>query len=289
MFKVARTEDAKAVGAECLGRLTIIDPQTFLDDLFVHLQSEDTATRGLVISAIRYTFSDTPASYDDLLRPLVITFLSKMLDDTELENRRLALTALNSASHNKPQLVLSYLGNLLPLVYRESQIRPELVREVQMGPFKHKVDDGLEVRKSAYETLYALLDTGLPAVPMQPFFDRIIAGLEDDHDIKVLCNLMLPKLIQIAHRETIARLESIAEKFRATLSFKPKDNAVKQELEKNAELIRSTLRATVVIQRELGSEAGKPWQQFYEGVQQSWAGDIKAIENEEGSGFGLRI
>src|SRR5690606_5892784 len=134
---------------------------------------------------------------------------------------------------------LSYLGNLLPLVYRESQIRPELVREVQMGPFKHKVDDGLEVRKSAYETLYALLDTGLPAVPMQPFFDRIIAGLEDDHDIKVLCNLMLPKLIQIAHRETIARLESIAEKFRATLSFKPKDNAVKQELEKNAELIRS--------------------------------------------------
>ena len=73
--------------------------------------------------------------------------LTTMLDDPDMENRRLSLSTLNSAVHNKPDLVLPYLPQLLPLVLRDSKIKPELIREVMMGPFKHKVDDGLEVRK----------------------------------------------------------------------------------------------------------------------------------------------
>ena len=36
-------------------------------------------------------------------------------------------------------------------------MKPELIRTVQMGPWTHKVDDGLETRKTAYETLYTLV------------------------------------------------------------------------------------------------------------------------------------
>jgi len=43
------------------------------------------------------------------------------------------------------------------VLYRETVIKPELVRTVQMGPWQHKVDDGLEARKTAYETLYTLV------------------------------------------------------------------------------------------------------------------------------------
>ncbi|KAK1022570.1 hypothetical protein LTR33_018215, partial [Friedmanniomyces endolithicus] len=68
-----------------------------------------------------------------------------------------------------------------------------------MGPFKHKVDDGLEMRKSAYETLYALLDT--PAsrqrLDISAFYDRILAGVTDEHEIKILCCLVLSKLLVI--------------------------------------------------------------------------------------------
>jgi cullin-associated NEDD8-dissociated protein 1 len=38
------------------------------------------------------------------------------------------------------------------VVLAETVIRPELVREVAMGPFKHKVDDGLDVRKVRFRT-----------------------------------------------------------------------------------------------------------------------------------------
>ena len=73
--------------------------------------------------------------------------LSLMLNDPNVENRRLALGTLNAAIHHKSDIVLPQLSNLLPLVLKDSKIDKDLIREVQMGPFKHKVDDGLELRK----------------------------------------------------------------------------------------------------------------------------------------------
>jgi cullin-associated NEDD8-dissociated protein 1 len=101
----------------------------------------------MIIQAIRYTLADSDEAFDAVLKTTLIGMLSLMLRDTELENRRLALTTLNSAAHNKPDLIIPNLGLLLPLVMQESQVKPELIREVTMGPFKHKIDDGLEVRK----------------------------------------------------------------------------------------------------------------------------------------------
>jgi len=70
-----------------------------------------------------------------------------MLTDSDIENRRLGLSTLNSAARNKLNLVQPHLKDLMPIVISESEPKKELMREVQMGPFKHKVDDGLEVRK----------------------------------------------------------------------------------------------------------------------------------------------
>jgi len=101
----------------------------------------------MIIQAIRYTLPDGDEAFDAGLKETLIDILTTMLKDPELENRRLAMTTLNSAAHNKPDLIVPNLGTLLPLVIKESEIKPELIREVMMGPFKHKVDDGLEVRK----------------------------------------------------------------------------------------------------------------------------------------------
>lgn len=79
-----------------------------------------------------------------------------VLKDENLEIRRLGMTTLNSATHNKPELILPHLGELIPFVMAESTIKKELIREVQMGPFKHTVDDGLEARKVSWLVHYVL-------------------------------------------------------------------------------------------------------------------------------------
>lgn len=37
-------------------------------------------------------------------------------------------------------LIRDLLKELLPKLYNETRVRPELIREVEMGPFKHTVD-----------------------------------------------------------------------------------------------------------------------------------------------------
>ena len=111
------------------------------------LQHQSPSIRAMAIQALRYTLPDSDEAFDTILKATLIDMLIVMLNDEDLENRRLALTTLNAASHNKPDLIIPNLNQLLPLVMRESVINTALIREVMMGPFKHKVDDGLEVRK----------------------------------------------------------------------------------------------------------------------------------------------
>lgn len=266
ILTASKEEDNKAMGAECIGRLAIIDPTAYLPHLQAYLGDSEPAVRGMVIAAFRYTFTDTDQSYDMHLQPLIVQSLGMMLNEEDLENRRLALTTFNSAAHNKPQLIMSHLSDLLPLTMKETIIRPELIREVAMGPFKHKVDDGLELRKSAYETLYALMDTAFSSLPVAEFYERVIAGVGDEHEIKILCCLMLTKLIAIAPVETSRNLEKFAEAFRAVLIFKPKDNAVKQELEKLQEHNKAILKVMAQMNKAFPSEASecRPWQEVVE-------------------------
>ena len=59
------------------------------------------------------------------------------------------------------------------------------VRQVEMGPFKHTVDDGLDVRKAAFECMYTLLDSCLDRLDLLIFLDHVEEGLKDHYDIRV--------------------------------------------------------------------------------------------------------
>jgi cullin-associated NEDD8-dissociated protein 1 len=276
-----QAEDNKVVGAECIGRLAIMDPTAYLPQLQTFLKNPNATIRGMVMSALRYVFSDTDESYDINLQSSIIPMLATMLGDSDLDNQRLSLTTFNSALHNKPELVLPQLQDLLPYAMQATVVRPELVREVQMGPFKHKVDDGLDMRKSAYETLYALLDT--PAsrnrLDMVAYYDRVVAGITDEHEIKILCCLVLSKLLTIAPAETARRLDSLAQAFRTVLAFKPKDNAVKQELEKLAEQQKAVVKVSVLINRTVADQT-KAWGDYSEWVRKDFPLVVKAAEEE---------
>lgn len=57
-------------------------------------------------------------------------------------------------------------------------VQKELIRTVDLGPFKHIVDDGLELRKGAFECIDTLLDSCLdqidPSFFITPF---LLSGL----------------------------------------------------------------------------------------------------------------
>lgn len=60
-------------------------------------------------------------------------------------------------------------------------VQKELIRTVDLGPFKHIVDDGLELRKGAFECIDTLLDSCLdqidPSFFITPFLLSGLSGL----------------------------------------------------------------------------------------------------------------
>lgn len=111
------------------------------------LSNESPVLRAIAVQALRYTLPDENEAFDAVLKHSLVDMLKTVLSDPEMEIRRHAMSTLTSAAHNKPELILGHLNRLMPWVMEETVIKQELVREVQMGPFKHIIDDGLEVRK----------------------------------------------------------------------------------------------------------------------------------------------
>jgi len=121
------------------------------------------------------------------------------------------------------------------------------------------------------------------------FYDRVIAGLQDEHDIRALCNLMLTKLVVLDPDETARRLDAIAGWFRAILSTKLKDNAVKQELEKQEEASRSVLRVTLLLHSAIPSASTgmgvqgsqhQVWRTYWEWVEKDFESQLRALRDE---------
>merc|ERR1712045_847205 len=146
-------EGTRNVVAECLGKLCLMSPEALLPKLKASLSSPSALMRTTVVTAMKFTISDQPQPIDQLLRTEIGHFL-ETLKDPDLNVRRVALVAFNSAAHNKPSLIRDLLKDILPQLYNETQKRKELIREVEMGPFKHEVDDGLDLRKAAFECMY---------------------------------------------------------------------------------------------------------------------------------------
>ncbi|CAJ0590216.1 unnamed protein product [Cylicocyclus nassatus] len=242
-------EGTRNVVAECLGKLCVIDPHGLLPELKNLVTSPSARVRSAAVTAVKFMISDEKRPIDAVLQQCIGEFLQTMTDD-DLNVRRVALVVLNSAAHNKPSLIRGLLDVLLPSVYAETQVRKELIREVEMGPFKHQVDDGLDLRKSAFECMYTLLESCLEKLEIFEFINYVENGLRDmHHDIRLLSYLMLMKLAMLCPNQLVQRLDKICESLKTQLQIKPKPNAVKQEVDKLDELKRAVIRVVLALQK----------------------------------------
>ena len=186
-------EGTRSAVAECLGKLTLINPQKYLPTLLQNLSSKSAFTRATVVVASKFTFAAGSSEYNTLFRSLLEGIIP-LTKDADLIVRRVSLQALNSAALNKPVPVRDLLQQILPAVYDANVVQKDLIKIVTMGPFKYEVDDGLDYRKAAFECLLTLLNTYHDVIGIFDFMERVQLGLQDKFDIKLLSNLILVQL-----------------------------------------------------------------------------------------------
>ncbi|GAA5941561.1 uncharacterized protein JCM15063_001621 [Sporobolomyces koalae] len=254
-------ESTRNVAADCIGHLTTSNPARYLPQLQARLASESAHERATVIAALRFTFTNDSTSYDELLAPIIVEFF-KLMKDSDLGVRRLTLSSLNSAAHNKPHLVRDHLSTLLPELYAQSIVNKDLIRIVEMGPFKHKVDDGLDIRKAAYECMHSIFETCFQEIDVEPFLARVLAGLNDEEEIKKICYILIVKLAQASPDIVAIHLDETVPPFTEPFNFVMKDNSTKQDAERSIEQQKSITRCVAVLGRLATREVAPLFSEF---------------------------
>ncbi|CAI5478422.1 unnamed protein product [Closterium sp. Yama58-4] len=271
-------EGVRNVVAECLGRLSLIDPPRLVPALKERVSSPSAFTRATVVAALKFTLTDSAQPIDEHLKPHLASFLF-LLRDSDRHVRRAAVLALTTAAHNKPGLVEDLLPELLPLLYDQMRVKPEMIRTVDLGPFKHTVDDGLELRKAAFDCMDTLLSTCLhriqPAAFITPF---LISGLSDNYDVKMPCHLVLAKLAEKCAPSVLAVVDALVEPLEKTVTTRVKADAVKQEVDRNEDMICSALRAVHALSRISNVESSTRFKTFMTNVVR--AGPVGNLYNQ---------
>lgn len=258
-------EGTRNVVSECLGKLALINPETVVTQLHERATDSNLYTRACVTTAIKFTIFEKSLPVDKVLKEHIGAFLD-LLTDREIPVRKAVMLSLNYVAHHKPKIIRDLLSKYLPALYGETKIKLELIKEVDLGPFKHKVDAGIELRQAAFECMYTLLDTCLTRLDLQEFITQLVSGLQDEYDIQMLNHLILIRLAKIAGSALSGGLEQLVEPLKACVTATAKEQAVAQQVERNNELIRSALRAVWAITHIPDVDAQPKFAEFMKGT-----------------------
>ena len=108
-------------------------------------------------------------------------------------------------------------------------------------------------------------------IELHEFLGHVLSGLQDDSDeVKVICHMMLFRLASVAPTAIAARLDEITPALEKSMkgATVTKDT-VKQDLERAAELQKSTLRAVVALSKIAQPGSSPKFDAFVEAMKKS--------------------
>lgn len=144
----------------------------------------------------------------------------------------------------------------------ETPVKKDLIKTIDLGPFKHTVDNGVPIRKSAFYLLQNVL--GKYQIKQTEIIEAVIGGFSDSNeDVQILCFGFMNKLINTCPMIVISKLDQIVEKFNlfySKIGIKFKNNS---QSERELNLMRSILRVTEALQRNPESLSNVAFQQWF--------------------------
>ena len=135
------------------------------------------------------------------------------------------------------------MANIQKVTFSETTIKPELISEVDLGPFKHKVDEGIPIRKAAYAVIDTLVEKIPDRVEINQIVDVVTKGLDDPaEECMILCLHILGRLITWAPTVVISNLDPLVESFEKQFQKNLKLISNTQSSEKAQNIMRAILR-----------------------------------------------
>lgn len=180
------------------------------------------------------------------------------------------MLTLNALAYANIELLTGVLrSTILPALYRETVPNPKLVRVIDYGPFKVNFDDGLPLRKAAFQCLETLLDVAPHRLDLKEYVLEIQKGLNDHDDLQIVVYNMLYNCAQWHGNALLQVIEELPTLVMASVRKKLKE-ANEKEPERALTVLRSSVRALYAMNSIPGvAEMCPKFRDFYARVLQT--------------------
>ena len=266
-------EGVRSMVSECIGALLIMHGDKIIEPLLNVLENlEDKFSRRSISTSIRHFLSrhaqkvDCSLSIQDVLTSSRMDSLLSLLSDSDLEVQRSALLMVNAAIRHQADLIRGKLReSVVPILFNIMQFKQE--RVVDLGPFKHKVDDGLPLRKAALVSIESIIDVVPGYLDINHFISKLVPRLSDKDEIKMQSHQILSKICSYAPSSLVGSLDLFIDPLLKTISKNPsKDGQAGPEIERAIDLIRSGVKVVVLINKIQEANVNRNWVDFVEKV-----------------------
>jgi len=252
MHTSAESQQIRNIVAEILGRLLADFPTETFDTVDSGLKSNNELQAATTARSIK--FAGTRLKDVNTVKFLT-NQLVQMCGASNVEVKKNALEALTSIVHSNWVSMRTHLrdsmSHILAFALQETKTRPELIHEVDLGPFKHKVDNGLPMRKAAFGLLETLIEKAYESIDASSVLVAIITvGLSDSAEECVVLNLnILAKMSQNSTAVIISYLDQIVAAFNTLFTNNLKLIASSQSQERAINIVRALLRVVYLVNK----------------------------------------
>jgi len=273
-------EGVRSMVAECLGSLACLEPKMILpvlEKLATKETPKKVVVRWTVGSAVKFAIGGHISATE--LAPFMPTFLGLLRED-DLAVKNIALLMVYSAVHHTPQLVVGLMKEqILPQIYELAQLNME--RKIDLGPFKHTVDDALPLRKAALSVFATCLDKCPSSLDIPAFMPVVAKALADVEDIQLQTHAIVISMCARHPIPLVAAADTFVPPLEKTVN-KKKGQKTGTELERVYEWIKSGLRVMIAISKLDGAMNNRAFSEFVDRINNSskHAPFLQAVEDE---------
>ncbi|KAJ6238804.1 TIP120 domain-containing protein [Anaeramoeba flamelloides] len=281
--------------SECIGKIAILKPKLLINkiiDKLSNVEDKDNeikkiklkkskSTKSLkalknskiflqstLLNSLKFAISkDDIQKIDKLIQKKIKKFII-YLENPDYLIRLATLAFLNTAARKKFWVIGKNIKYLLTHLLKETEINKELIGSVEMGQFNYKIDEGLENRKLAYDTLNLMILHCNELLKVSGIIDAVKNGIEDPYiEINLITLDLFIKLIQFRYDLIRVNINKLIDPLKKSLNKSNNDEIeYKQNVSQNEELINSALKAIYLLNKSNISKNEPKFADFFEKV-----------------------
>jgi len=187
-----------------------------------------------------------------------------LLSDKDLGVKRSAFLTINTILHINHTLIYASFDTVIPIIYKATVTDQSLIKEVDLGPFKHRVDDGLPLRKSAYQCMDTLLDSAASKIDLNDFIIHLRNGATDESpDIQMLTYQTFYKLAHNHGPAIISSLDELPDALMDGIKVKLNEAKGTKDAERAKDILKSACKALYAMFTIPNAAKAKKYHSFY--------------------------